>query len=86
MKPPLGHLMIHSLSPFFLFPPTSAAEMSRQDDHLAYGHYYESERAAPGQGSRGLGDTFKKLRDTYKSHTSSHPPAQSYSQPGYQGV
>lgn len=54
--------------------------MSRQDDHLAYGSYYESERGASGDASRGLGDTFKKLRDTYKAHSSSQ------NQSGYQGV
>lgn len=55
--------------------------MSRQDDDLAYGKYYESERgAASGDANRGLvGDTFKKLRDTYKTHSSQN-------QPGYQGV
>lgn len=60
--------------------------MSRRDDDLAYGQYHESERGASGEGIRGLGDTFKKLRDTYKAHSSSQPSGQSYNQPGYQGV
>jgi phospholipase D1/2 len=54
-----------------------------QNDDLAYGRYYDSERGS-GDGSRGLGDTFKKLKDTYKSH--SQPSGQGYSQGGAQGV
>ncbi|KAJ5690612.1 Phospholipase D/Transphosphatidylase [Penicillium macrosclerotiorum] len=51
--------------------------MSQQNDDLAYGRYHESERGS--DGSRSLGDTFKKFRDTYKSHQgSSKPSSQSY--------
>ncbi|KAI1838973.1 hypothetical protein CBS147337_698 [Penicillium roqueforti] len=53
--------------------------MSNQDD-LAYGGYYQGSERGSGDGSRGLGDTFKKFRDTYKSHGSSGPGNQ-----GYQG-
>ena len=63
------------------FPPH---KMSRQEDDLAYGRYYESERGS-GDGSRGFGDTFKKLRDTYKTHSSSQPSGQAPNQAGYQG-
>ncbi|KXG47885.1 Phospholipase D/Transphosphatidylase [Penicillium griseofulvum] len=59
--------------------------MSKQDD-LAYGGYYDGAERGSGEGSRGLGDTFKKLRDTYKSHGSSHGQAnQTYNPSGYQG-
>lgn len=62
----------------------------QQDDHLAYGRYYpDSDRGASGagDGARGLvGDTFNKLRDTYKSHQGSSQPSQTYNQGGYQGV
>lgn len=54
-----------------------------QNDDLAYGRYYESERGS-GDGSRGLSDTFKKFKDTYKSH--SKPSGQGYNQGGAQGV
>lgn len=54
-----------------------------QNDDLAYGRYYESERGS-GDGSRGLSDTFKKLKDTYKGH--SKPSGQGYYQGGAQGV
>jgi hypothetical protein len=54
-----------------------------QNDDLAYGRYYESERGS-GDGSRGLSDTFKKLKDTYKGH--SKPSGQGYNQGGAQGV
>lgn len=54
-----------------------------QNDDLAYGRYYESERGS-GDGPRGLSDTFKKLKDTYKSH--SKPSGQGYNQGGAQGV
>ena len=53
-----------------------------QNEDLAYGHYYESERGS-GDGSRGLSDTLKMFKDTYKSH--SKPSTQGY-QGGYQGV
>jgi hypothetical protein len=54
-----------------------------QNNDLAYGRYYESDRGS-GEGSRGLSDTFKKLKDTYKSH--SKPSGQGYGQGGAQGV
>lgn len=54
-----------------------------QNDDLAYGRYYESNRGS-GDGSRGLSDTFKKLKDTYKGN--SKPPGQGYNQGGAQGV
>jgi phospholipase D1/2 len=54
-----------------------------QNDDLAYGRYYESERGS-GDGSRGLSDTFKKFKDTYKSH--SKPSGQGYNQGGAPGV
>lgn len=60
--------------------------MSQQTDDLAYGRYHESDRGASSDGSRGLSDTFKKLRDTYKSHSSSQHSGQPYGQPGYQEV
>lgn len=50
--------------------------MSQREDDLAYGHYYEdSRKAGGGEGggdlSRGfIGDTFKMLKQTYKSHSS----------------
>lgn len=60
-----------------------------QDD-LAYGGYYQGAERGSGDGSRGLGDTFKKLRDTYKSHSSqsgqSGQANQTYNPTGYQGV
>ena len=63
--------------------------MSQQNDDLAYGGYYDSQRGS-GDNSRGLGDTFKKLRDTYKTHQSSsrpgQPSGQPYGQSGSQGV
>ncbi|KAJ5098105.1 hypothetical protein N7532_005106 [Penicillium argentinense] len=61
--------------------------MSRQEDDLAYGRYYESSRGSTGDSARGLmGDTFKKLKDTYKTHQgSSQHSGQGYSQSGYQG-
>ncbi|CAI7633819.1 unnamed protein product [Penicillium bialowiezense] len=59
-----------------------------QDD-LAYGGYYQGAERGSGDGSRGLGDTFKKLRDTYKSHSSqsgqSGQANQTYNPTGYQG-
>jgi hypothetical protein len=54
-----------------------------QNDDLAYGRYYDSERGS-GDGSRGLSDTFKKFKDTYKSH--SKPSGQGYNQSGAPGV
>ncbi|OOQ84900.1 phospholipase D [Penicillium brasilianum] len=53
-----------------------------QNDDLAYGRYYESERGS-GDGSRGLSDTFKKFKDTYKTH--SKPTGQGYNQDGAPG-
>ncbi|KAJ5782519.1 Phospholipase D/Transphosphatidylase [Penicillium paradoxum] len=60
--------------------------MSNQDD-LAYGGYYQGAERGSKDGSRGLGDTFKKLRDTYKNHQgSSHGQSnQTYNPSGYQG-
>lgn len=46
--------------------------MSQQDDRLAYGHYTDT-RGGGGSSSRGLGDTLKKLKDTYKGHHSPQP-------------
>lgn len=68
-----------SLLPLSNSSPT--LNMSHPDDHLAYGHYnpQASNHPRSGDSARGLvGDTFKKLRDTYKSHqpqppNSSHP-------------
>lgn len=60
--------------------------MSHQNDDLAYGRYYETDRGSTGDGTRGLSDTFKKFRDTYKSHSSSQHSGQSYNQSGPQGV
>lgn len=52
--------------------------MSQHDDHLAYGHYNPQQDMARGGGggtsTRGLvGDTFKKLKDSYKSHQTQQP-------------
>jgi hypothetical protein len=58
--------------------------MSRQEEDLAYGGYYDSERGS-GDGTRGFGDTFKKFRDTYKTHGSSRPSDQPQNQTSYQG-
>lgn len=58
-------------------------------DHLAYGGHgnYQGAERGSGDGTRGFGDTFKKLRDTYKSHTSQPAPAtQTYNPSAYQGV
>lgn len=63
-------------------------------DPLAYGHHGQSESARANDGARGLvGDTFKFLRDSYKSHqTPSHQPQSHQSQPysgsaaGYYGA
>ncbi|KAE8366512.1 hypothetical protein BDV27DRAFT_91053 [Aspergillus caelatus] len=47
--------------------------MANRDDHLAYGHYYNEDGTRGGQGesARGfVGDTFKKLKETYKTHHS----------------
>ncbi|KAJ5563501.1 Phospholipase D/Transphosphatidylase [Penicillium sp. DV-2018c] len=57
--------------------------MSHQDD-LAYG-YHDKERGSA-EGSRGLGSTFKKLRDTYKSYQGSAQgnTNQTYNPSGYQ--
>lgn len=60
--------------------------MSQREDHLAYGHYNPQDTArsgGSGGSARGLvGDTFKKLRDTYKTHqgAQSHPQQTSQSQ------
>lgn len=67
---------------------------SHPDDHLAYGLYNPQNPDQPGTGdsARGLvGDTFKKLRATYKSHhppSQPQPPGQSqpYNQEGYYQV
>ncbi|KAK5682053.1 hypothetical protein LTS12_029224, partial [Elasticomyces elasticus] len=57
--------------------------MSQQDDHLAYGNYNPQQDTARGGGgasARGLvGDTFKKLKDSYKGHQTQQP---GQSQPG----
>lgn len=48
---------------------------SHPDDHLAYGQYHPQDPNQPrtGESTRGLVEgTFKKLRETYKSH---HPPS-----------
>ena len=74
--------------------------MANRDDHLAYGHYYNEDGTRGGQGesARGfVGDTFKKLKETYKSHHSQQgaprpqQPQGQQSQPqgsnqGYYGV
>ncbi|KAG0158289.1 hypothetical protein PDIDSM_5802 [Penicillium digitatum] len=57
--------------------------MSNQND-LAYGGYYQGTEPGSGDGSRGLGDTFKKLRDTYTSHGSGQAN-QTDNSGGYQG-
>jgi phospholipase D1/2 len=57
--------------------------MSQKEDDLAYGRYYESQRGSGGDSSRGLSDTFKKLKDSYKTHQSS---GQNHGQPGNQPV
>ncbi|GMF77534.1 unnamed protein product [Aspergillus oryzae] len=47
--------------------------MSNRDDHLAYGQYYgqDGTRGGQGESTRGfVGDTFKMLKETYKSHHS----------------
>ncbi|KAJ5488689.1 hypothetical protein N7539_003579 [Penicillium diatomitis] len=54
-----------------------------QNNDLAYGKAYGSERGS-GDGSRGFGDTFKKLKDTYKSY--SQPSGQASGQAGAQNV
>ncbi|KKK18333.1 hypothetical protein P175DRAFT_0505037 [Aspergillus ochraceoroseus IBT 24754] len=64
--------------------------MSNQEDHLAYGHYYnqDSERVGQGEGTRGLvGDAFNMLKSQYKHHGSQSnkpqdqgPPQQQFSQ------
>lgn len=51
--------------------------MSQREDPLAYGHYYpqDGSRSGVGESARGLvGDAFKKLKATYKSHHG--PPTQ----------
>lgn len=52
--------------------------MSNQyGDPLAYGHYYPQDTARSGGSTRGLvGDTFKKLKETYKTHQGAHAPPQ----------
>ncbi|PYH41596.1 putative phospholipase D (PLD) [Aspergillus saccharolyticus JOP 1030-1] len=44
--------------------------MSHREEDLAYGHYYgDSARGASGDTERGfVGDTFQKLKETYKTH------------------
>ena len=59
------------------------------DDYLAYGQYYprDSDPDQPrGDGTRGfVGDTFKKLRDTYQSNHPQYPSqSQSHNPGGYQ--
>ncbi|KAJ5102138.1 Phospholipase D/Transphosphatidylase [Penicillium alfredii] len=60
--------------------------MSQQhDDHLAYGRYYQGSDRGAADSARGLvGDTFKKLRNTYKAHGSSHASNQTYNQGAHQ--
>ena len=59
--------------------------MSNREDPLAYGNYYgnESSRGGGGESARGfVGDTFKLLKETYKSH---HSRPQGENQPPGQG-
>lgn len=52
--------------------------MTRPEDDLAYGQYYQGSArgASSGDSSRGLSDTFKKLKQTYKSHQSQQGSSQ----------
>lgn len=52
--------------------------MTRPEDDLAYGQYYQDSTrgASSGDSSRGLSDTFKKLKQTYKSHQSQQGSSQ----------
>lgn len=52
--------------------------MTRPEDDLAYGQYYQDSArgASSGDSSRGLSDTFKKLKQTYKSHQSQQGSSQ----------
>lgn len=43
--------------------------MSHREDPLAYGQYNQDRGSGNGDSARGLvGDTFKKLRSSYKNH------------------
>ena len=70
-----------------LFTTTTTTIMSQQDD-LAYGQYYQGSDRGASDSARGLvGDTFNKLRQTYKSHHGSGQPGQqTYNQGGPQTV
>ena len=80
---------------FFWYFSTSPSAMSQREDPLAYGHYNPQDSArsgGSGGNARGLvGDTFKKLKETYKTHhgAQSHPQQagqgqqQSYNSGGY---
>jgi phospholipase D1/2 len=64
--------------------------MSGRDDDLAYGQYHRGEHGQ-GESTRSfVGDTFKKLKDTYKQqHSQPQQTGQSQSQsyvPGGYGV
>ncbi|EAW14505.1 putative phospholipase D (PLD) [Aspergillus clavatus NRRL 1] len=65
--------------------------MSGREDDLAYGKYYQRDDGQ-GESTRGfVGDTFNKLRNTYKQHHSQSPPPgqnqpqSSYNPGGYGG-
>ncbi|KAL4889511.1 hypothetical protein BDV59DRAFT_116782 [Aspergillus ambiguus] len=58
--------------------------MSHNQDHLAYGQYNPDSSRGEGDSMRGfVGDTFKKLRETYKTHQGSH--GQTYGAGNQQG-
>ncbi|KAE8150678.1 hypothetical protein BDV25DRAFT_153966 [Aspergillus avenaceus] len=71
--------------------------MAHREDPLAYGQYYQdSARGGEGESTRGfVGDTFRKLKETYKTHHAQGAPnqpqgnkpqqAQGYNQGGHVG-
>ncbi|KAG2416674.1 hypothetical protein HFD88_007890 [Aspergillus terreus] len=59
--------------------------MSHSQDHLAYGQYNPDASRGEGESMRGLvGDTFKKLRETYKTHQGQQGGQGQPANPGYQ--
>lgn len=61
--------------------------MSHSQDHLAYGQYNPDASRGEGESMRGLvGDTFKKLRETYKTHQGQQGGQGQPANPGYQQV
>ncbi|KAB8253981.1 hypothetical protein BDV32DRAFT_22628 [Aspergillus pseudonomiae] len=61
--------------------------MANREDPLAYGHYYgqDGTRGGQGESTRGfVGDTFKKLKETYKTHHSQQGAPRPQQPQGYQ--